>query len=87
MLGANSDTCLLKKKQLTITLSSSQAEYMGLSSTTRESTWLHKLIKDFGLKIPKPVHIYSNSKESINSRTKHIATHHHFTRERIEMGK
>ena len=78
------------KKQPTIALSSSEAEYCSLSDSAREASWLAILIEDFGIPRPLPTIIHCDNEGSlrmalsdgINPRTRHIAAHYHFFREK-----
>ncbi|XP_070017835.1 uncharacterized mitochondrial protein AtMg00810-like [Nicotiana sylvestris] len=49
------------KKQLVISLSSAEAEYMAMSKATIEVTWLSKLFYDFGLPSSSPHPLYCDN--------------------------
>lgn len=91
MLGSSPITWLLKK-QPKVAMSSIELEYIGLSTTSKEAAWLAKLTSDFGLQTTRPAPIYCDNEGSmcmivnpnINPRMKHISTHRHFTREKIQ---
>jgi hypothetical protein len=68
------------KKQPTVALSSTEAEYRGVAVTTCEAIWLKQLLKDLHEKVSDPTVIYSDNLSSIllaknpvfHTRTKHI---------------
>lgn len=80
------------KKQPTVALSSTEAEYMSLASAVQEAIWLKQLHGDFwpeSSAIPIVVHCDNQSairisgNESYHPRSKHIDVRYHFVRERI----
>jgi hypothetical protein len=79
------------KKQLTIALSSTEAEYRGAAIAACEVVWLQKLLLDLGQSMDVPVVIYCDNISSIllannpvyHARTKHIEVHYHFIREKV----
>ena len=79
------------RKQPTVAKSSTEAEYVALSSATQEAIWLRRLMKDFGKQMDAPTTIYEDNQGAIelaknakyHSRTKHIDICHHFVRERV----
>ena len=83
------------RKQKTVALSSTEAEYMALTAATKEATWLRHLLKDLGYEQPGPTVIYEDNQGTIaiaqnpchHKRTKHIDIQYHFTREKIEAGE
>jgi hypothetical protein len=82
------------KKQPTVALSNTEAEYRALSEATRETVWLQNLLSDLDASPTQPVQILCDNESSIrlahnpvfHSKTKHITVHYHFTREKIESG-
>lgn len=78
------------RKQQTVALSTTEAEYMALSAATQEAMWLKKLDDEFGGKSKMTIfcdNISANvltKNESYHSRTKHIDVKHHFIREKVE---
>ena len=90
----SADVTWSSKKQPTVALSSTEAEYRGAAMATCEVAWLCKLLDDFGLLVDKKVVIYCDNLSSIqlarnpvyHARTKHIEVHYHFIRERILAG-
>jgi hypothetical protein len=79
------------KKQPTVTLSSTEAEYRSVAITTCEVVWLQKLFSDLGQLADALVVIYCDNISSIllannpvyHARTKHIEVHYHFIREKV----
>jgi hypothetical protein len=79
------------KKQPTIALSSTEAEYRGTTIATCEVVWLQKLFSDLGQSVDAPIVIYCDNISSIllannpvyHARTKHIEVHYHFIREKV----
>ena len=83
------------KKQPTVALSTTEAEYMALTQATKEGIWIRRLLEEIGAdsKIHRqPTTIRSDNqgcialaKNSIyHARTKHIDIQHHFVREKVE---
>ena len=76
----------LSKKQPTIALSTTEAEYRVAAQATCEATWMEMLLKDLKIKVQRPLVIYSDNLSSIqlaknpifHARTKHIDVHYHF---------
>lgn len=82
------------KRQPTIALSSTEAEYMALSSCAQELLWFRQLEKEiWNNNIPTLVHCDNQSaiRLAVNDiyqpRTKHIDVRHHFVREMLEQNK
>ena len=79
------------RKQQTVAKSSTEAEYVALSSATQEAVWLRRLMKDLGRQMDAPTTIYEDNQGAIelaknakfHNRTKHIDICHHFVRERV----
>jgi hypothetical protein len=84
------------KKQTSVSMSTTESEYMALSSAAREAIWLSKL---FGSLTPTEealvIEIMEDNKSTISltrnpiisDRSKHIDTHYHFVREKIKEKK
>ena len=83
------------KKQLTVALSSTEAEYRGAAVATCEAIWLKRLLKDLQEEVSDPTTIYCDNLSSIQlaknlvfqARTKHIEVHYHFVREHVLSGE
>jgi hypothetical protein len=79
------------KKQPTVALSSTEAEYRGAAMAACEVAWLRKLLGDLGLHVDRQVVIYCDNLNSIqlarnpmfHARMKHIEVHYHFIREKV----
>ena len=84
---------LKSKKQRTVALLSTEAEYMALSEAAQEAVWLKTFLSELGeTSISDAVKIYEDNQGSIalaensafHKRTKHIDTRYHFVREKVE---
>lgn len=85
------------KKQKTVALSSTEAEYMALSESCKEGVYLNNILGEMiVLSDGTPLRLYSDNQSSIklatnplfhNKRTKHIDTRHHFVRECVSSKK
>ena len=84
------------KKQRSVALSSTEAEYMALSEATQEAVWLKVFLCELGeMTIDESVKIYEDNQGSIalaknpefHKRTKHIDIRYHFVREKVEDGQ
>ena len=79
------------KKQQSVALSSVELEYMALAKASAEAIWLRKLLHELGFPQANPTIIYSNSQSAIalsenpkfHSRSKHVDTQYHFTKEKV----
>jgi hypothetical protein len=77
------------KKQPTIALSNTKAEYRGVTIVACEVVWLQKLLLDLGQLVDVHVVIYCDNINSIANnpvyhvRTKHIEVHYHFIRKKL----
>lgn len=84
------------KKQPTVALSSTEAEYMSLCSASKETIYLRKLLQEIGLAyyVRSPTVIFSDNLSShhlvrnpvFHAGSKHIDIKHHFTREAFQNG-
>lgn len=81
----------VSRKQPTVSLSSTEAEYVSLCSATTEAIWLKRLLLDLGIETGI-VNIYEDNMPCIaiskdpmyHKRVKHIDIKYHFIREQIE---
>ena len=79
------------KKQLTVALSSTEAEYRGVVVATCEAIWHKRLQKDLQVELLDPKTIYYDNLNNINlvknpifhARTTHIEVHYHFFQEQV----
>ncbi len=84
------------KRQPTIALSTTEAEYMANTQATKEAIWITKLMMDLWCMEEKKVMvIWCDNQGAISltknpthhARTKHIDVQHHFVRKRVENGE
>ena len=76
----------ISKKQQTVALSTTEAEYMASSMAVQEAIWLRSLLKELGYNQVNPTPIYQDNISCIqitknpehHSRMKHIDIRHHF---------
>lgn len=82
------------KKQATVALSTTEAEYMALSATCQEALWLRALAQELDPEaVASGTVIYCDNKgaadlaktTSYRPRSKHIDVRHHFLRERVQL--
>ncbi|XP_036341059.1 secreted RxLR effector protein 161-like [Rhagoletis pomonella] len=82
------------RKQRTVALSSTEAEYMAMTEATKEAMYLQGILKDLGICCPNFT-IFNDSQSAqkliqclgYSSRTKHINVRHHFVKECYQSGK
>ena len=80
----------LSKKQNTVSLSTTEAEYISAALACSQVIYMQQTLKDFGLNFSKSP-IYCDNTSAINlskittqhARTKHIDITHHFLRDNI----
>ena len=86
------------KKQPTVALSTTEAEYMALTQATKEGIWIRRLLEEIGIGsdlLSGPTIIRTDNQGSIalaknpiyHARTKHIDIRYHFIREKVEDGE
>jgi hypothetical protein len=83
------------KKQATIALSTTEAEYIALTQAAKESIWIQGLLGELGFTAINGNLIYGDNQGSIalaynpeyHARTKHIDIQYHFIRECVQDGK
>ena len=81
------------KKQLSTSISSTEAEYIAMSSCCAQILWMKSQLSDYGYDFTK-IPMYCDNKSAIalscnnvqHSRSKHIDIRHHFIREQVEKG-
>ena len=82
------------KKQAVVAVSSTEAEYRAMASTTREVVWLRRLLTNMGVSLPRLSPMYCDNKSAIqiahnsvfHERTKHIEIYCHITRHHLKHG-
>nr|GEV65902.1 copia protein [Tanacetum cinerariifolium] len=83
----------MSKKQDCIAMSSTEAEYVTLSTSCAQVMWMRTQLKDYGFNYNE-IPLYCDSQSAIaiscnpvqHSRTKHIHTRYHFIKEQVENG-
>lgn len=82
------------KKQPTVSLSSTEAEYIALSFAITEACWIKKLLLDFKLDFEKQIEIFEDNQSVIkltksnenNKRLKHVDIKYHYIIDNIRNG-
>ena len=82
------------KAQASVTLSSSEAEYVALSETAKEIKFIWMLIKSMGFEVKLPITvrvdnigaIFMSENITASNRTKHVDIRFHFVNEMVEQG-
>ncbi|XP_042009185.1 secreted RxLR effector protein 161-like [Salvia splendens] len=89
-----STVCWKSSLQNVVALSTTEAEYMALTSAVKESKWLMGLISDFGVKQDRvSIHCDNNGAiclarhQMFHERSKHIDVRLHFIRDEVESGR
>lgn len=90
----NNSVLWASRKQQTVALSTTEAEYVSACMASKEALWLHKLITDMKIEVPLPLEIFEDNQGAIfiskNPETrlsKHIAVKLFFLRDLVEEGK
>lgn len=89
---ANGPVTWKSKRQDTVSLSTTEAEYIAASLACKEIIWLRKLLSGIGHRCSHPIKLYIDNQSAIklvknqefHSRTKHIDVQYHFIREKYE---
>ncbi|KAF7810522.1 putative mitochondrial protein [Senna tora] len=82
------------KRQPTVSLCSTEAEYRATAMTAQECTWLMQLLKDIHQSVDYPVELFCDNQSAIrlagnpvfHARTKHVEVHYHYIREKVLRG-
>ena len=82
------------RRQPTISLSSTEAEYKAASDTCRQLTWLRTFGSELGDDVTRPTPLCLDNQGSIflsvnpviDRRTKHVEIKYHYIREQVELG-
>ena len=84
------------KQQEIVALSTTEAEYIAMTSTAKEALWFRALISELFGPITFPLTIYNDNQSAISlahadlgqyhARTKHIDIRYHFIRDKIQAG-
>jgi hypothetical protein len=83
------------KRQMTVSRSSAEAEYHGVTHTAAECCWLCNLLGELLVEVPKATIIYCDSVLAVylsknpvpHRRTKHVEFDIYFVRERVAVGQ
>ncbi|KAJ1300258.1 hypothetical protein OPQ81_005086 [Rhizoctonia solani] len=81
------------RKQPTISLSSTEAEYVAAASAARELIWIRSILSELGFLENGPTTVFTDNQSSMalaknpshHQNTKHIRVKYHFIREMIEL--
>jgi len=81
------------RKQTSVSLSSTESEYIALGDAAREATWLRNLLETMSFKQDGPTTVYEDNQSAIiiannptkHDRTKHIDIRHHYLRYLVAM--
>lgn len=84
--------CWYSKRQQTVALSSTEAEYMAMASCVQDSIWLKQFVCELDKNFDGPVKLFCDNQSAISlakcdgfrQRTKHIDIRHHYLREKVE---
>ncbi|GJT57385.1 hypothetical protein Tco_0992439 [Tanacetum coccineum] len=86
-------TSWFSKKQTTLTISTTEAEYVSIRKACQQSLWMKQALVDYDIKLEDIPVLCDNkgaidlSKNSIlHYRTKHIEIRHHFLRDNVQKG-
>lgn len=82
------------KKQATVALSTSEAEYIAATHAAKQVIWHRSLLRELDFPIPTTLTIFSDNQAAISiahhpefhARTKHIDIAFHFLRDHVENG-
>jgi len=82
------------KKQRTVALSSTEAEYMALTEATKEAMYLRGFLSELNLSAPGRVRMMNDNRGALllaqnhtfHARTKHVDARHHFVRQALHEG-
>ena len=83
------------KKQETVALSSSEAEYVAAGAAAKQAIWLRKMLKDLCCNQEEATIVWCDNQSAIaitknpsfHARTKHIEVQHHYIRKLVLEGK
>ncbi|KAJ0434592.1 putative RNA-directed DNA polymerase [Helianthus annuus] len=94
MLGKGAVTWC-SKRQPTVSLSTTEAEYRSAAMAAQEVSWLKLLLKELKQNVKEKVVVFCDNLSSIHlaekpmfhARSKHIEVHYHFIREKVLEGE
>ena len=79
------------KKQASVSLSTTEAEYYALGIACQEAAWIQQICRELLMPMDGPIHLYSDNTGTVtlsdnpvfHSRSKHIDIHWHFVRDLV----
>jgi hypothetical protein len=82
------------KKQPTVSLSTTEAEYKAVATTTCEAVWLRRILEDLHEQQEQPIQLICDNQSVIqmtknpvfHKKTKHIDIQYHFVRDLVQQG-
>jgi hypothetical protein len=82
----------ISKRQSTVALSTTEAEYQALAEAAKEALWIRNFLNELNHPVTEPTVIWNDNTGAIalahdpihHARTKHIGIKHHFIRDLIE---
>ena len=94
-LQAGGPTCWSAKFQDTVSMSTTEAEYIALGKAGEQILWMYTALAEIGLGTPHPASLRGDNNGSIaiaenkrnHNRVKHINVRHHFICSVVEEGK
>ncbi|KAJ3563743.1 hypothetical protein NP233_g8744 [Leucocoprinus birnbaumii] len=83
------------KRQERVATSTTEAEYMAISQAVQQAMWLSSFFDQVALPQQRPITLFIDNNGAIDmtrtyrghKRMKHIDVHHHFVKEKVEMGE
>jgi len=90
----NVPVCWRSRGQKSVTLSTTEAEYVACSEVVKEVLFILQLLRHLQVKIQLPIHVHVDNigaiflaeNQNSSDRTKHIDTRYHFLRQYIKYG-
>ena len=81
------------KRQPTVSLSTTEAEYRAAAMVAQESTWLIQLMNNLHQPVDYVIPLYCDNQSAIrlvenlvfHARMKHVEVHYHFLREKVQL--
>ena len=89
---AGGAVCWSSKRQASVALSSTKAEYIAAAHATKEVVWLRHLLSELGQAIDVPTHLHIDNQSAIaiaqnpefHDRTKHSDVRYHFLQQKVD---